>query len=175
MVMTMRRVLSALAVLGLFLTTLAVGHGASAAPYPPTTSAALSVSSTTPCEGQTIKVGGANFGATEVVLLAIGGNSAGSATTDSSGSFDPTVTTPNLVGGQTLTGDGQTSGRSSSLTLTIRDCSSAGGAGGTTGGGGNLASTGVKIAGLSLLAAALLGGGMFFVTAGRRRKSAAAA
>jgi hypothetical protein len=175
MVILVRRVLGALVVLGLFLVTIAFGSSpATAAPYPPTGTAAVTVSSTTPCTGQSIKVGGTNFGANEVVTLDIAGTAVGSATTDADGSFDPSVTTPDLVGGQSLTGTGQTSGLTASLTLTIRDCAAAGGASGG-GGGGGLASTGVKIAGLSLFAAALIGLGLFFATAGRRRKSAARA
>lgn len=170
----MRRVLSALALLGLLMTTLFFTQGAaSAAPYPPPVTTSLSVSSNTPCAGQSIKVGGSGFGATEAVTLSIGGTVVGSATTDAAGSFDPDVTTPNLIGGQNLTGLGQTSGRTASLTITIRDCAGAGASGGGGGGGGGgLASTGVKIAGLGLLAALLLSGGMFFVIAGRRRASA---
>ncbi|PZS18054.1 MAG: hypothetical protein DLM57_06965, partial [Pseudonocardiales bacterium] len=103
----------------------------------------------------------------EVVNLTIAGSSVGSATTDAAGAFDPNVTTPDLVGAQTLTGTGATSGLSASLTLTIRDCVAPAGVG-----GGGLAVTGVQIAGITLLAVLLLGAGVFFVTAGRRRKSA---
>jgi hypothetical protein len=168
----MRRVLSALAVVWVLATALLIVGNASAAPYPPVTHPSLSVSTTTPCVGQAIEVGGTNFAASETIKLSIGDRAVGSATTGATGSFDPSVNTPDLVGKQQLSGVGETSGREGSLTLTIRNCS--GVAGESTGGGG-LAFTGVEIAGLCIAGAVFIGCGAFFVAAGRRRNTAVGA
>jgi hypothetical protein len=177
--MLMRRVLSALAVVGLCLTALVFGPGAAtaAAPacgtgYPVTTQATISVSTTNPFVGEKIEVSGACYHANEDVRITIGGVFVGTAHSDANGAFDPSITVPNLLGPQVLVGTGA-SGEANdvdSLTLTIA-ASAVGGVSGNSGGGGGLASTGVKIAGLVLLAGALIGGGAFFATAGRRRKS----
>ncbi len=165
MVMTMRRVLSALAAVCVLAYCLLFTAGASAAPVPTVTHPSLSVSTTSPCVGQAIEVGGTSFAAGETIQLSIGDQTVGTATTGATGSFDPSVTTPDLVGEQQLTGVGQTSGRQGALTLTIRKCSAVAGEGLDSGG---LAFTGVEIAGLGLLAAVLIGGGALFVSAGRR-------
>jgi hypothetical protein len=170
MVMSMRRGMSALILALVFAMTLVFVRSAAAAPYPPVTTAALSVSTTTPCEGQSIQAGGADFGASEAVTLAVGGQAIATAAANASGAFDKTVTTPDLIGRQTLTGTGQISGHHASLSLNIRECGGAGVAGASIGGSG-LAFTGVQIAGLALGAAILIGVGAFFVAAGRRRRT----
>jgi hypothetical protein len=168
----MRRVLSALAVVWVLATALLFVGNASAAPYPPVTHPSLSVSTTTPCVGQAIEVGGTNFAAGETIKLSVGGQPVGTATTGATGSFDPSVNTPSLVGKQDLTGLGATSGREASLMLTIRNCS---GVSGESTSSGGLAFTGVEIAGLCVAAAVFIGCGAFFVAAGRRRNSAVGA
>jgi hypothetical protein len=165
MVMMMRRVLSALAAVDVLAFGLLFAGSASAAPTPPVTHASLSVSTTSPCVGQAIEVGGTNFAAGETIKLSIGGQTVGTATTGATGSFDPSVNTPDLVGEQQLIGVGQSSGRQGALTLRIRKCGAVAGESIDSGG---LAFTGVEIAGLCLLAAVLIGGGAVFVSAGRR-------
>ncbi|MDT4971668.1 MAG: hypothetical protein QOG22_1811 [Pseudonocardiales bacterium] len=178
MVMSMRRVVSVLAVFGLFVAALAFGSSAATAAaatcgsgYPVTTQASIASSTTTPFVGESIKVSGTCYHANEDVAITIGGVSVGTAHTDANGSFELTVTVPNLLGGQLLVGRGASGATNDvdSLTLTIE---ASGAAGVSGGGGGGLASTGVKIAGLVLLAGALIGGGAFFAIAGRRRRSA---
>jgi hypothetical protein len=165
MVMIMRRVLSALAAAGVLAFGFLLAASASAAPDAPVSHPSLSVSTTSPCVGQAIEVGGTNFAAGETITLSIGDQAVGTATTGATGSFDPSVDTPDLVGEQQLVGVGQSSGRQGALTLRIRRCSAAAG---ESVNGGALALTGVEIAGLSLLAAVLVAGGAVFVSAGRR-------
>lgn len=166
----------------MFLAALVFAQSSSAAPaatcatgYPPATRAQIASSTTTPFVGESIKVSGTCFNANESVALSIGGQSVGTAQTDASGSFDPPVTVPNLLGAQQLLGVGA-SGEATdrdSLTLTITAAATGGGSGGggSGGGGGGLAVTGTELAGVSILAVALLVGGALFVTAGRRRRS----
>lgn len=170
----MRRVLSALLTLGLLLTGVLFATAARSAPtdpggpcYPPgTCHAQIFSSTTTPFQGDTIKVSGKFYLPNEDVRLTIGGIFVGTAHTDGDGAFDPPVVVPDLLGDQVLEGVGA-SGFDfdrDSLILNIRTRS---GAGSDNGG---LASTGVKIAAISLLGAALLIGGGFLVMAGRRRR-----
>jgi len=145
-----------------------VAGPAGAASYPPITGTGLTVSTTTPTQGQTIEVGGAKYGANETVTLTIGGISVGTATTDSSGAFDPAVVVPlTLIGAQPLTGVGVTSGATASLTLTILAATAGSGSSGS-----GLAFTGTQIAGALGLAVVLLAVGAGFVLAGRRRRHA---
>jgi hypothetical protein len=168
MVMTMRRTLAALAVLGLFMTALLHAQAGSAAPYPPTTQAQIMASTTTPFQKQKIEVSGLHYHANEDVRLTIGGIFVGTAHTDASGSFDPPVIVPALSGAQTLVGAGASGAAddTASLVLTVRVPST------TTPSGGGLAFTGVQIGGMIAGAAVLLAGGVFLTTAGRRRKNA---
>jgi len=162
----MRRVLSAFAVLGVFLAiVLGVSSSASAGPYPPGGTAALSVSSTTPCTDQAITIGGSGFTANETVNLIVDGGSGPSVRANAAGSFELSFTTPSTAGALDFIATGLTSRSTATVTVTVRDCA------GVSGGGGGLATTGVKIAGLILFAAVLLGAGAFFATAGRRRRS----
>lgn len=141
--------------------------------YPPTTQAQVLSSTTTPFQGQTIKVSGLNYFADEDVKLYIGGIYVGVGHTDSAGSFDPPVVVPKtLLGAQELLGEG-VSGQPNdrdTLTLTIRKPGKDVG-GVTTTNGGGLSSTGVKAAGLTLIAVLLLAAGVAVNAAGRRRRA----
>jgi hypothetical protein len=164
----MRRVrLAFVALLGCLLAASGFLTGtAGAASYPPVTGPTITVSTTTPTQGQTIEVGGANYGANESVRLTIGGILVGTATTDSSGAFEPAVVVPTtLIGAQPLTGVGLTSGATASLTLTISAPAAA-----SSNSGSGLAFTGEQIAGALLLAVVLLAVGGGFALAGRRRR-----
>jgi hypothetical protein len=175
MVMSMRRVLSALAVFGVCATGLLAAGSASAAPspsappYPPVTPPSVAVSTTSPCVGESIDVGGTGFAAAETVTLSIGGQSVGTATGSGAGSFAVSVKAPSVVGEQQLSAVGQSSGTRASATLTISNCSGVAGESANRG----LAFTGVEIAGLCVLGAALISGGALFVAAGRRRRNSA--
>ena len=170
---------SAFVALGLLLAGILFASSAVAAPKPKPTStcyppgrchAKIFSSTTTPVQGQRIKVSGKFYLPNENVRLTIGGVYVGTARTDADGAFDPPVTVPNLVGDQELSGVGA-SGLATdrdSLILTIR-ASGAAGAGDNAGG---LASTGVQIAAFSLLGVVLLVGGGFLVLAARRRRAA---
>ena len=92
----MRRLIRLVMVLGLVAAGLFSGARAAGAtapcpgdPYPVGVGATISASTTTPYVGQTIKVGGRNFGADEDVVISIGGTQVATAHTDVMGSFDP--------------------------------------------------------------------------------------
>ena len=164
----MRRVLSAIAATGLLTGTLFIGASAAvAAPYPPH-QAIVTSSTTTPFQGQTIKVGGITYGPTEAVELKIGGIFVGTGHTDAGGNFDPNVVVPaTLKGDQLLEGIGAegTPNDYDSLMLHIR----VGGVNPTEPGGN--ANTGAKIAGMVGIAAVLLVGGTALTVFGRRRRA----
>ena len=165
----MRRVMSAIAALGLLTASLFLGASAQAAPYPPTHQAQIFSSTTTPFQGETIEVSGLTYGLNEDVTLKIGGIFVGTAHTDGIGSFDPPVVVPaSLIGDQLLEGQGAegTPNDYDSLMLHIR----ASGVGPTEPGGN--ANTGAKIAGMVGIAAVLLVGGTALTVFGRRRKAA---
>jgi hypothetical protein len=178
--MPARRFAAPMIAIIVFLLSVVAMQSASAAnnaPYPPTTQAVISTSTTTPYQGQHIEVSGMTYHASEDVKLYIGGQFVGTGHTDSAGSFDPLVTTPDLLGHQTLTGVGASGAANDvdSLVLTISKGSPAGVAGGGGPGGssgGGLAFTGVEIAGLVGIAVALLAGGTAMMVVGRRRGQA---
>jgi hypothetical protein len=177
MVISMRRVFSALiltSILAPALIFIPTATADPAVPDAPATTAALSVSTTSPCQGQSVHTGGADFGANETVNLTVGNRTVGTAGTNASGAFDWTVTTPDVSGRQTLAVVGQTSRHRAALTLTVRGCTATGVSGGSIGGGGGLTSFGAVIAGLCAVAAVVFSIGAL-VAAGRRRKSAAVA
>jgi hypothetical protein len=176
MVMSMRRVLRALAVLWVCGAALLAAGGASAAasptpPYPPVTPPSVSVSTTSPCVGVTIDVGGAGFTGGEAVALSVGGHVSGSATVGAAGSFTATVNTPAVTGQQVLSVVGRSSGLIATAGLRVSNCSGVSGASS----GRGLAFTGVQAAGLCVAGVVLLGGGLLVAAAGRRRKSAVGA
>jgi hypothetical protein len=173
MVMSMRRVLCALAVLWVCAAGFLAAGSASAAPsptppYPPVTPPSVSVSTTSPCVGETIDVGGTGFTGGEAVALSVGGHAAGRATVGAAWSFTATVNTPAVTGQQDLSVVGQSSGLVATASLTVGNCS---GVSGESAGRG-LAFTGVQAAGLCVAGLVLIGGGVLFAAAGRRRKSA---
>jgi hypothetical protein len=174
MMMSMRRVLSALAVLWVCAAAFLAAGSASAAPsptpppYPPVTPPSVSVSTTSPCVGETIDVGGTGFTGGETVALNVGGKAAGSATVGAAGSFTATVNTPGVTGQQELGVVGQSSGLVATASLTVSNCSGVSGESSSRG----LAFTGVQIAGLCVAGLVLIGGGVLFVAAGRRRNAA---
>lgn len=181
-----------LACAGALLASLWVVLGVSAAPagaatYPPPVCAMISVSTTTPRQGQTITVTGEQFKPNTTVKLWLTPRSdfpgsvssaarpAGSSvllatvTTDSSGSFSAQVTIPlDVSGHQVLSADGP--GKicpAEPIQITV-----SGGAGGGSSSGGNggpPAMTGVDVALLVGIGAALLAAGVLFTQSGRRR------
>lgn len=160
-------------IFALLLGGLIVGSGLFAAgagavqPYPPTVPASLQVSTTTPFQGQTIKVSGSNFGPSEPVRLTIGGLVVGVVNSDATGSFDPPVVVPSsLLGPQPVVGVGQTSGLTASLMLTVRAVPAAA----SSTGGSGLAFTGAQIGAALALAVILLATGAAFAVSGRRRR-----
>lgn len=169
----MRRLPSALVALGLLLGSLVVFAQPAAARecgYPVAIcKAQIMVSTTDPFVGQKIEISGKDFHSDEDVKLYIADVYVGTAHTDLLGSFDPPAITPNRPGPQIVKGVGA-SGQADDIATTPITIRVAGVAGESTGGGGGLASTGVKIAGLSLLAAALLIGGGLLARSGRRRR-----
>jgi hypothetical protein len=184
----MRRLIRLVMVLGLVAAGLFSGVRAAGAaapcpgdPYPVGVGATISASTTTPYVGQTIKVGGRNFGADEDVVISIGGTRVATAHTDVMGSFDPQVVVPGPAGDQELSGVGASGSAcdADSLTLHVRVGAAVepiavgprGGGSGIGAGSGGLAFTGVQIAAMVAAAAVLLGVGAFLVTAGRRRRT----
>ena len=195
--MTMRRLLSAVAVTGMAAVSVALAVPANAAPTGTPTSvpgtcatypvqicqAQIASSTTAPQQGQTIEVSGRGYVANENVDIYIGGILVGHALTDNNGNFDPPVVVPTTLSGeQPLTGAGA-SGQPydiDSLVLNIQTAgvggssSAAGGSSSGAGGGGSgaLASTGVEVAAFSAIGAALILAGLAFAVFGRRRRSA---
>jgi hypothetical protein len=185
-VMLKRRLLSAVAVLGLVFAGLMAGPvsaGAAAttsaasgncpgSQYPPQ-QATIMASTTTPNINQTIEVSGINYCPNEDVTLTIRGQYVGTAHTDSQGSFDPPVVVPGPAGQAVLEGVGASGlpTDKDSLILTIRGTTPAGGSETTVPGGGGLSHTGVAVAGLIAIAVVLLGGGALLSGAGRRRRA----
>ena len=141
--------------------------------YPASPGATVSVSTTTPRVGARIEVSGTGYCANEDVTITIAGKKVGTAHTDASGNFDPSVRVPGPPGTKTLTGAGASglSDDSDSLTLDVQDGSAAGTGTGSNSGSGT-AETGVQIAAIVAVAALLIGVGVAFASAGRRRKSA---
>jgi hypothetical protein len=171
MVMDMRRVLSALAVVGMIAAS--VFYAQSASGYPVGTQAEIFSSTTTPFVGETIEVSGKHYHPLEDVTLTIDGIFVGTAHTDVNGAFDPPAIVPDRLGDRELLGVGA-SGQPDdvdSLILHIRD-RGVGGTSASSSPGGGLSFTGVQVAGLGFIAAVLLVGGGLFVAAGRKRKSA---
>lgn len=145
----------------------------------------ISASTTAPNPGQSIEVSGAKYEAGEDVAIYIGGTASvtvvndicqvtltggtrvGTAHTDSSGAFDPSVTVPeSLSGDQPLTGIGA-SGDSfdrATITLTIGGSDNGG-----TGGNNGTSFTGVEVMALLVTAGLLLLGGVALARAGKRR------
>lgn len=144
-------------------------------PYPPSPSATVQSSTTTPNVGDTIKVSGVRYCADEDVTITIGGKTVGTAHTDGSGSFDPEVVVPGPAGQQQLCGVGASGLATDSDCLTLNTSGAAGQAAGTGNGSGNngqTAFTGTQVALLLVVALALVGGGVAFSAAGRRKQTA---
>lgn len=170
----MRRLMRALAVLGLMLGSLFAFSqtAAQARPcgdaYPPSLCyPTISVSTTTPFVGETITISGDAFYSNEDVKLYIGGKFVATAHTDANGDFAgvPAVT-PDLPGPREVKGVGASGQPDDVATtdLTIRVPGH-----GTEGEG--LASTGAKVAGLGVIAVVLIAGGALLARAGRRKPS----
>lgn len=141
-----------------------------AAPYPPGGAPSLSVSTTAPNPGETITISGAGWGAEEVVTLVLHSTpvTLASPLTDGNGTFSVPATIPSDVQGvHVLTGTGETTGETVSITLTI-------GGEPPTGGGGGLPNTGLVVWGFGTVAVVLLTFGVALVVSGRRRRSTAA-
>jgi LPXTG-motif cell wall-anchored protein len=185
--MNMRRLVRAVAVIGLLTASAALAApAAGAAPVDAPTSvpgtcatypvqicqAHIMSSTTTPLQGQTIEVSGLGYQPNEDVALTIGGIPVGTAHTDADGNFDPPVVVPaTLIGDQPLTGRGA-SGQPYDVDSLILNIRAAGTGGSSSSGGGGLASTGVEIAAFSAVGAALIIAGIAFAVFGRRRRSA---
>ena len=131
--------------------------GASAAPY--TGGATLAISDACVGNGASPTLTGAGFVASSTVSVTVGGDTLGTATTDSSGAFSASFAFPSLTGTQTVTASG--SGVSATVSVDF-SCT----AGQSTGS----SNTGVEILTLLLIAGALLAGGVVATTIGRRRK-----
>jgi len=168
---------------------------ASAAGYPVTTCASLSVSTTTPHVGEQITVGGKNFNAGDSVTLVLtpAGATLGHVTANASGSFTTRVRMPSgSTGPQKIVAEGATVTCSiSPIGLQVASAGNNGGQpgghgtgsghnGGSGGGNGSGSSgghtpffTGVNSLLLIIVAAVLIGGGALIARGGRRRRAAA--
>jgi hypothetical protein len=150
----------------------------SAAAYPPTTCATLSVSTTTPVAGATITVTGQNFNPNATIRLELHTTTylLATVTSNSSGSFSTHVTLPSgVTGTHDLIAVGGTAGMPSgcpSQPVQVLQIQGAGTSGGGTGSGsgGGTAFTGVDVLAMIAGAAVLLAAGLLFARAGRRRR-----
>jgi ribosomal protein S11 len=169
-----KRISSAL-VAAIGMITLVVIFAAPANAQPYVSAPTLSVSTTTPTAGGTLGIIGTGFGVTEVVTLTLHTQTftLGSATTDSSGSFNTTVTLPaDVIGSHTVVATGGTSGLSASAAITILAAATAAApaAPAAPPATGGIAFTGVAVIGIGLLGVALLAAGSLTALAGRRRR-----
>ncbi len=148
---------------------------ATAATYPPTTCATISVSTTTPHVGEAIAVTGANFKPNVTVTLKLtpADEIVGTPRTDADGKFSTTITMPaDSEGNQLLSAVGEPKVcPADPIHLVV---SGNGGSSSSGGGGGGQppAMTGLDVALLIGIALALLGAGVLFTRGGKHRRRA---
>lgn len=150
--------------------------GSTAAPY--VKAPTLSVSTTSPCEGESLTVTGTDFvpGSTLQLTLQSSPTSLGSVVVNANGGFTATVKLPaGVTGTHEIVAAGPPTPRNpnrATATITIRLCPVSAAAPPPSR-PGPAAFTGADIAGLIALVVVLLGAGGAFVYIGRRRKSVA--
>jgi hypothetical protein len=151
---------------------------ASAAPYPPTVCASLSVSTTNPLPGQEITVSGENFIAGASVRLELHTVIYVLKTVDAdgAGSFTTTVKLPDGVTGShtIVAATGAPSGGDCPTDpLQLIHIQTGGGSTSAGPGGGGTSFTGVDVLAMLIGAAALVGVGVALNRSGQRRRAAA--
>lgn len=161
-----------IATAALAVATLTFAAPGNAAPY--VKAPTLSVSTTSPCEGESLTVTGTDFvpGSTVQLTLQSTPTSLGSVVVNANGGFTTTVTLPaGVTGTHEIVAAGpptRTNPNRASATITIRLCPVS-----AAKPPAPAAFTGVDIFGMVALVVVLLGIGGAFLYIGRRRKSAA--
>lgn len=165
-----------IATAALAVATLTFAAPGNAAPY--VKAPTLSVSTTSPCEGESLTVTGTDFvpGSTVQLTLQSTPTSLGSVVVNANGGFTATVKLPaGVTGTHEIVAAGPPTPRNpnrATATITIRLCPVSAAAPPPSR-PGPAAFTGADIAGLIALVVVLMGAGGAFVYIGRRRKSVA--
>jgi hypothetical protein len=122
-----------------------------------------------PCLGALEQISGANFDPSEAVVLQIGTQTVGTATTNSAGSFVVDIATAGLALGAHTVVATDTTGLTASIVIHVLSCASSSGSG-----GGGLAMTGsdVEAALLAAVGLLILGGSVQLFASRRARATA---